>query len=74
MVYVEIDFYLNLILQLGANANEWSTEWWDHCFNKTTANICIESTAEGILVKKAEKVGSVIREKTLLYGSFVKSG
>ena len=55
--------------QLGARTDEWSNSWWDHCFNKASANLNIDAAVDAGVVLKKET-----NEKTLLYGAFVKSG
>lgn len=64
----------HLLFQLGAKADEWSNQWWDHCFNKATANIKIEATNDRIEIKKATMPEAAKKERSLLYGAFVKSG
>lgn len=60
---------------LGAQADEWSFQWWDHVFNKATSTIKIETDQEGeVLFKKDTEKDSKLQEKKLLYGAFIKSG
>ncbi|KAH6565707.1 hypothetical protein BASA60_009826 [Batrachochytrium salamandrivorans] len=59
---------------LGAKAGEWGFAWWDHVFNKTSAGIQIGANSDGdVKITKASETQQREKEKSLLYGSFVKS-
>ncbi|KAI9096240.1 hypothetical protein DFS34DRAFT_581750 [Phlyctochytrium arcticum] len=59
---------------LGAKSDEWSFQWWDHVFNKTSASLSITkdvSNPDGGITVVAKENKAVSRQ--LLYGSFVKA-
>ncbi|KAM6038104.1 G patch domain-containing protein 4 [Theristicus caerulescens] len=63
-------------------AEPFSFHWWDHVFNKASANITVEAGQDGISMKTISEEGVRISNKkprkagstgSMLYGRFVKS-
>ncbi|KAJ3189749.1 G patch domain-containing protein 4 [Gaertneriomyces sp. JEL0708] len=58
---------------LGAKADEWSFQWWDHVFNKASSGIQVSAGDDGVEVKAKPKAEKEKAKKALLYGAFVKA-
>ncbi|KAI8995891.1 hypothetical protein BC832DRAFT_595823 [Gaertneriomyces semiglobifer] len=58
---------------LGAKADEWSFQWWDHVFNKASSGIQVSAGDNGVEVKAKPKAEKEKAKKALLYGAFVKA-
>ncbi|XP_035387045.1 G patch domain-containing protein 4 [Electrophorus electricus] len=64
-------------------SEQFTFHWWDHVFNKASANLAVESGQDGVLVRKIEgteartisnkKPRKATSNKSVLYGCFVKS-
>uniref|UniRef100_A0A8C8S0C2 G patch domain-containing protein 4 n=1 Tax=Pelusios castaneus TaxID=367368 RepID=A0A8C8S0C2_9SAUR len=63
-------------------AEQFTFHWWDHLFNKSAANIIVETGQDGIQMKKlSEQEGKISNKKprkeagasSMLYGRFVKA-
>ncbi|KAK3551176.1 hypothetical protein QTP70_013877 [Hemibagrus guttatus] len=64
-------------------SEQFTFHWWDHVFNKASANLAVESDQNGVMVKKMEeeedgmisnkKPRKAMMNKSMLYGCFVKS-
>ncbi|KAJ3092971.1 G patch domain-containing protein 4 [Quaeritorhiza haematococci] len=58
---------------LGAEADEWNSQWWNHVFNTATANVTVHKDVEGEINVKSTKTEGNSAAKALLYGRFVKA-
>ncbi|XP_067425826.1 G patch domain-containing protein 4 [Emydura macquarii macquarii] len=63
-------------------AEQFTFHWWDHLFNKSAANISVETGQDGVQMKKlSEQDGKISNKKprkapsarSMLYGRFVKA-
>ncbi|XP_027005427.2 G patch domain-containing protein 4 [Tachysurus fulvidraco] len=64
-------------------SEQFTFHWWDHVFNKASANLSVESDQNGVVLKKTEeeedgmvsnkKPRKALMNKSMLYGCFVKS-
>ncbi|XP_028649964.2 G patch domain-containing protein 4 [Erpetoichthys calabaricus] len=61
---------------------QFTFHWWDHVFNKASSNLSVESSKDGVALKKVGEEAQLISNKkpqkaeqsrTKLYGKFLKS-
>jgi hypothetical protein len=61
-------------LGLGKDADQWTVQWWDHVYNKTSASLAVKQTAEGTVTISSKPLTAKEKKEanlSLLYRNFV---